>query len=207
MRVVQANARTPVLRMFMWGPPGKYWTDVAHALLLFQDGDEAQATAIFDRWAADKRLPEQAKESLSGFAMLGKVMQNDRPSIVRMYEEQRRAGKHSTVPLTLAARALAEEQRYQESFNCLKHLKEQSARTAPSTIDISFVPFFALLALAISWSVSSPSAKTGSRCLIIRAFSGSGAVTRRAVSGAGAETFGASTRQDTGESAHLARSH
>jgi membrane associated rhomboid family serine protease len=146
LRVNDARARLPMVSLLSWGPPAKYWKDIVEALAFYQDGKNADAEAIFDRWRSDPRIPPQSRDGLMAYALIGRVMQQDWDGIIQSFLACRRGEPTNVpfVPLELAARAFLEEHKYDESFRCMRAVLETSARITPGGIDMNFLPFFAL---------------------------------------------------------------
>lgn len=146
LKIREANAHAKWVRMFAWGLPGVYWTDMARVMELYAQGNSADADRLIAQWQSDSRVPQGARDGLVGFTMLGHVMRNDWQGIRESFEQNQPAiaGTRAAVPLQLASRAFAEEHRFVESLACLTALFQNSSRVSPSLVDGYFIPFFAL---------------------------------------------------------------
>lgn len=145
-RVQHALSRCWLVRMLTWGPPGKYWCDMAYALQHYNNNDPAAADAILRKWEQDPRMPGPAKESLVGFFMLGRVLLHDWEGIVRQFEQNQKALSTSRtfVPYQMASRAYAELGRFAEAAECLEKANMQPTKTTPTNLDINFMTLFSL---------------------------------------------------------------
>jgi membrane associated rhomboid family serine protease len=145
-RVQQAKARSGLVRLLTWGPPGQYWTDIAEALSCYNEGRVADGDAIVARWRNDSRMPSVAKESLVGFFMLGRVLLHDWHGIVSEFEknESKLSAARTFVPYQMACRAYSELGDFIKAEACLKKANMQPTKTTATNLDINFMTMFAL---------------------------------------------------------------
>ncbi len=146
LKVKEANSRLWLIPLLCWGPPGQYWIAMAKALAMYYEGATSAADTLITSWREDKRIPQHAKEGLLGFSMLGRVLSNDWQAITTNFgqHQEELVKSKAYVPLQLASRAFAEQQLYPESLACLITMLGQSSRNSTITVDVNFVPFFAL---------------------------------------------------------------
>lgn len=145
-RVQQAQRRAKLVRLFAWGPPGEYWSDMSRALSLYHERRVQEADEIVRAWRKDPRAPSAARESLVGFFMLGRVLMQNWQDIVDLFERNQStfAEARSFVPYQLAGRAYAELKRFPEAEECIRKANMEPGKTSATNLDINFMTLFAL---------------------------------------------------------------
>jgi membrane associated rhomboid family serine protease len=145
-KIREATSKAWLVKLLAWGPPGEYWNDMARSLAFFSERKKDEAMAIVHRWNTDPRLPQNVRESLVGFSMLGRVLLGDWEGIVEEFEQFKNSftTTRTIIPFQMASRAYAELGRMVESVACLEFSAVPTARVSATTIDINFMTFFAL---------------------------------------------------------------
>jgi rhomboid protease GluP len=140
-----ACAAAAKLRWFFWGPPGRYWPDLAEAMKDFLEGDTANAEALIEKWQKTT-LPRQTRDGLSGYQMTGRILVRDWPGIIAELQRLKLdpAAKATTSIATAACRAYLELNRVPEACLCLKAANLPGSKMSEAGREISFVTFFSL---------------------------------------------------------------
>lgn len=73
------------LRWFFWGPPGRYWPDLAAAMKSYIDADAEKAEAILKSWK-ESALPRQTRDGLTGYRLTGLILIRDWAGIISELE-------------------------------------------------------------------------------------------------------------------------
>lgn len=145
-KIREANRKAWLVKLLAWGPPGEYWNDMSKSLEFFSLRKKDEAMAIVRKWDTDPRLPQNVRESLIGFSMLGRVLLGDWQGIVDEFDRFRSsfAKTRTVIPYQMASRAYAELGQLVESVACLELSIAPTARVNATTVDINFMTFFAL---------------------------------------------------------------
>lgn len=140
-----AIAEAKRLRWFFWGPPGKYWLDMAESLALFMKGEAAGAEALIARWQKAK-LPRQTRDGLFAYLLVGRTIMRDWQGIVNDFKEIRQVpgARITQVAATAACRAYLELGQIPEACLCLEIANLPAFRMNDVTREMSFLAFFSL---------------------------------------------------------------
>jgi len=133
------------LRWFFWGPPGRYWLDMASAMSLFIKGEAPAAEAVIEKWQS-RPLPRQTREGLHSYLMTGRVILREWPSIIQEYEHLKE-GRVGCIPYgasVAASRAYAEVGKIGEACKVLEGANLPACRVNDGALDLVFLPIFSL---------------------------------------------------------------
>ncbi len=155
LRCQQAISTARLMRFIMWGPPGKFWLDLAYMIDFYLKSDIKSANEIYTRWQEFK-LPKNIAESLSAYAMLGLLVMRDWEATIAKYVEAKaryendlkskkkdlRFPSQVAIP---AIRAYNETGRYKESAQALLLADLPSSSYGRDSLETIFLSHFALL--------------------------------------------------------------
>ena len=154
LRSQQAISQARMLRFILWGPPGKYWLDLAYMINFSVRGDTRSANDIYKKWEVEK-LPRQVTDSLTAYAMIGYLMLRDWQSTVekfettkKRYELERNSKKAARFPFQIAVpaiRAYNELGLYSQAREALLLADLAGAGVGRDSLDTIFLSYFALL--------------------------------------------------------------
>lgn len=133
------------LRWFFWGPPGRYWPDLAAAMKCYIEADAEKAEAILKRWR-ESALPKQTRDGLTGYQLTGLILTRNWAGIISELErlKQDPNAKFTPAIATAACRAYLELNRVKEAACCLQAANLPGLKMSPAGREISFVTFFSL---------------------------------------------------------------
>ncbi len=145
-RVHSALARRRLVHLLTWGPPGRYWCDMAVALDHYSRNQKNEADALLRKWANDPRMPGPVKDSLVGYFMLGRIVLNDWVGIIHEFEKNHSSvsDPRSFVAYQMASRAYAELKKYSEAVECIEKANVQATKVGTVNLDINFMTLFSL---------------------------------------------------------------
>lgn len=155
LRSQQAISQARILKFILWGPPGKYWLDLAYMINFAVRGDMRSAGEIYKKWDAVK-LPRAVADSLTAYSMIGYIMLRDWTATTEKYEEakkryqQERQGSKKEVrfPFQIAVpavRAFNELGLYSQAQEALILADLPGAGAGRDSLDTIFLSYFALL--------------------------------------------------------------
>lgn len=155
LRTTQAISKARLLCFIMWGPPGRFWLDLAYMINCYLRGDIKSANFLYKKWT-EFGLPKSISDSLTAYAMIGLIVMRDWHGAVEKYEEARSryeaelaAGKKNIrFPFQIAMpamRAFAELRRFSEARQALLLADLPAVSYGRESLETLFLSYFALL--------------------------------------------------------------
>jgi len=155
LRTEEAVSRARWLGFMMWGPPGKFWLDLAFMINFYLRGDSAAAETLYQKWQKFG-LPRHISESLTAYAMIGLLVKRDWNSAIAKFEDatslyssELAAGKKNvrfpSQVVMPAVRAFNETGRYREARESLALADLAGSSYGRESLETFFLSYFALL--------------------------------------------------------------
>ncbi len=160
LRCQQVVSLARILQFLFWGPPGKYWLELAYMINFYLSGDAAAANKIYEKWA-NSDLPRNVADNLSSYSMVGLLLMQDWDGAIQKYEDARerylnerkasRKPKKVRFPNQVASsavRAFNERYRFKEALEALRLADLPGSNYGRDTLETVFLAYFALLGAA-----------------------------------------------------------
>ena len=156
LRTDQAISIARFLRLLHWGPPGRFWLDLAYMINFYLKHDTVQSESIYKKWQ-NFGLPRSFADSLTAYAMVGLLVMRDWKSTAEKYEQMHRRyeaelvsskRKETRFPFQTAvpaARALNELGKYKEASQALALADLPGSGYNRDSLETVFLSYFAML--------------------------------------------------------------
>ncbi|MBX9685310.1 MAG: rhomboid family intramembrane serine protease [Candidatus Obscuribacterales bacterium] len=155
LRCEKAVGTARLLRFILWGPPGKYWLDLAYMINFYLRSDTRAANQIYQKWQ-DFKLPKSVADSLAAYAMIGLLVMRDWNSTIEKYEQVKESylkdlsskKKDARFPVQIAVpaiRAFNETGRFKDAEDAMRLADLPSSNYGRESLETIFLSYFSLL--------------------------------------------------------------